>query len=96
MAFRNVIIESPARIFLKQTQLCIETDRIHSVAVEDLSAILPENRQSSITTAALSYLGQCGCAVFVCDEKQYESIDILFGALTSADEPFHCEQLSIF
>lgn len=69
MAFRNLIIESPARIFLNRSQLCIETDRVHSVAVEDVCAILLENRQSSITTAALSYLGQCGCAVFVCDEK---------------------------
>ena len=29
-------------------------------------------------------------------EKQYESIDILLGRLTQADESFQCEQLSIF
>lgn len=53
MAFRNIIVESPARITLKNSQLIIT-------------------------------------------EKQYESIDILLGKLTQEDEPFQCEQLSIF
>ena len=69
MSFRNVMIESPAKISLKKEQLLICTDRDHNLPVEDLSALLLENRQSSITTAALSRLGQSGCAVFVCDEK---------------------------
>ena len=69
MAFRNVIIESPARLSLKNEQLVVHTDREHSLPVEDLSALLLENRQSTVTAAALSRLGQCGCALFVCDEK---------------------------
>jgi len=69
MAFRNVMVESPARISVKNKQLIIFTDREHSLSVEDLSALLLENRQSTITTAALSLLGQSGCALFVCDEK---------------------------
>ena len=69
MAFRNVMIESPARISVKNSQLLIFTDRKYSLAVEDISALLLENRQSTITTAALSLLGQRGCALFVCDER---------------------------
>ena len=34
--------------------------------------------------------------LLVITEKQYESIDILLGRLTEADEPFQCEQLTIF
>lgn len=34
--------------------------------------------------------------LLVITEKQYESIDILVGRLTQADESFQCEQLSIF
>lgn len=34
--------------------------------------------------------------MLVITEKQYEAIDILLGRLTEADEPFQCEQLSIF
>lgn len=34
--------------------------------------------------------------MMVITEKQYESIDILLGHLTPADDPFQVEQLSIF
>lgn len=34
--------------------------------------------------------------MLIITEKQYESIDILLGRLTQADEGFQCEQLSIF
>ena len=34
--------------------------------------------------------------MLVITEKQYESIEILIGKLTQADESFQCEQLSIF
>jgi len=69
MSFRNVIVQSPARISVKNSQLIIATARENSLPVEDISALLIESRQSTITAAALSLLGQCGCAVFVCDEK---------------------------
>ena len=69
MAFRNIIIENPAQLSLKNKQLIIKTDSEHSLAVEDISALLIESRASTITAAALSYLGQSGCAVFICDEK---------------------------
>ena len=34
--------------------------------------------------------------MLVITEKQYEAIEILLGTLTEADEPFQCEQLTIF
>lgn len=69
MAFRNVVIQNPASISLKNSQLVIRTDAEHSLAIEDISALLIESRQTNISAAALSRLGECGCAVFVCDEK---------------------------
>ena len=63
------MIENPAYVSIRNSQLVIRTDAEHSVALEDISALLLESRQSTITTAALSQLGQRGCAVFVCDEK---------------------------
>ena len=69
MAFRNIIIESSAKLSVRNNQLIINTDKEHSVAIEDISALLIESRQSTITTVALSQLGQNGCAVFFCDEK---------------------------
>lgn len=69
MAFRNIIVESPAAISLWREQLIVRTDSEHSVPIEDISALLLESRQTTITTAALSRLGQRGCVVFTCDEK---------------------------
>ncbi len=69
MAFRNIIIENSAKISVKNGQLKVLTERENSVPIEDISAILIESRQSTITTAALGELGQRGCAVFFCDEK---------------------------
>ncbi|MBO5868579.1 MAG: type II CRISPR-associated endonuclease Cas1 [Oscillospiraceae bacterium] len=69
MAFRNIVIENPAHISVKNQNLVIHTDAPHTIPLEDISALLLESRQSTITTAALSQLGQCGCAVFVCDER---------------------------
>ncbi len=69
MAYRNVIIESPASVSMRSGQLLIRTEGEHTVAIEDLSSLLLESLQSTITTAALSRLGQCGCTVFICDQK---------------------------
>ena len=69
MPFRNVIIESPARISVKNSQLIIKTDAEHSLPIEDISALIIESRQSTVTAAALSLLGERGCCVFMCDEK---------------------------
>ena len=54
---------------MRNKQLVIETDQIYFVPIEDISAILLENRQSTITTAALSFLGESGIAVYFCDQK---------------------------
>lgn len=69
MAYRCIVIERDARISLQNSQLLVRTEEEHSVPVEDLSALLVESKRSTITTAALSFLGQCGCAVYFCDEK---------------------------
>lgn len=69
MAFRCIVVEHPAQLSVRNQQLVIRTDTEHRVPLEDISALLLESRQSTITAAALSRLGQQGCAVYVCDEK---------------------------
>ena len=54
-------------------------------AVEKHRARLRENLPDNGAVRAL-----------VITEKQYESIEILVGRLVEADEPFQCEQLTIF
>lgn len=69
MAYRNIFIENPAKISIRNRQLLIETDRVNSVPLEDISALLVESQRSSITGAALSALGESGVAVYFCDQK---------------------------
>ena len=69
MAFRAIFIENPARISVRNNQLMIRTDTERSVSLEDITAVMLESRQCTITTAALSLLGQQGCCVYLCDDK---------------------------
>ena len=69
MAFRCIVIEHPAQLSVRNSQLVIRTDAEHKVPVEDIAALLLESRQSTVTAAALSLLGQSGCALYVCDDK---------------------------
>ena len=54
MAYRSVLIESDVHLSVRNRQLVIRADGDHSLPVEDLSALVLESRQSTITTAALS------------------------------------------
>ena len=68
MSYRCLMVVNPARIRCQKEQLLIETDRVHSVPVEDISAIVLESRQSTVTAAAMATLAQNGVVIFWCDE----------------------------
>jgi CRISPR-associated protein Cas1 len=70
MAYRNIVIENAAMLKCKNEQLliCID-DVVHSVPIEDISAIMLENKQSLITVAALTKLAQHGTTIYFCDDK---------------------------
>lgn len=44
MSYRCLMIVNPARIRCKNEQLLIETEEVHSVPIEDISAIVLESR----------------------------------------------------
>lgn len=69
MAYRNLMLSSPAKISCRNDQLVVQAGQEFSFPIEDISALLIENRQSVITTAALSALAQNGTLVYFCDEK---------------------------
>lgn len=69
MAYRCLVVENPARISCRYEQLVVETDRPHTVPIEDISALVLESRRCTLTSAALAALAQNGTAVYVCDEK---------------------------
>lgn len=69
MAYRNIMIASSAHVSVSKEQLIITTDTKHSIPLEDISSVLFENRQTTITMATLSELGQYGITVYFCDKK---------------------------
>lgn len=69
MAYRNLMLSSPAKISCKNNQLMVESGQVRSFPIEDISSLLIESRQSVITAAALSALAQNGTLVYFCDEK---------------------------
>lgn len=69
MGYRNLIIENPAKLSLKNQQLMLDNGSTVSIPVEDINAIVFESRQAVVSTALLSFLAQNNVAVYICDEK---------------------------
>ena len=68
MGWRSIMVEHPARISVKQSQLIISGEYESSLPIEDLNVVLIESRQAQITSTALSCLAQEGVALMVCDD----------------------------
>lgn len=69
MAYRNLMLSSPAKISCRNCQLVVQAGQEFSFPIEDISSLLIESKQSVITAAALSALAQNGTLVYFCDEK---------------------------
>lgn len=69
MAYRSLLLTSPARVSCRRGQLVVCAEEEHTFPIEDLSAVLVESRQTTLTAAALAALAQNGTAVYFCDEK---------------------------
>lgn len=69
MGWRCVMVESPARISIKQQQLLIETEEPGQLPLEDLCALLVESPRSQVTAAALAAIAQAGAVLWICDSR---------------------------
>lgn len=77
MAFRSLVITTPAHIHTKNNQLVIRNERDRSVPIEDIQAIMLENQQTSISIFSLQKLVKSGVTVYICDEKHLPSAVII-------------------
>lgn len=82
------MVENVARISCKNKQLLVNSVEEHSVPIEDINAVMLENRHSTITVAALSQLAIANATIYVCDEKH-----IPCGVLTPFNR--HSRQLAV-
>ena len=77
MAFRSLVITTPAYIHTKNNQLVVRNERDHTVPIEDIQAILLENQQTSVSIFSLQKLIKYGVTVYICDEKHLPSAVII-------------------
>ena len=76
MIKRTIFFSNPAYLSLRNCQLVIKlTDAVtkqeteKTVPIEDIGVVVMEDRQITITNAAIDALLQNGCALITCDEK---------------------------
>ena len=71
MGWRVVCIANPARLSLKNSCLVVASgdDEGVSVPLEDISVLLIESRQVSVSSHLMAELGSSAVLVFFCDEK---------------------------
>lgn len=69
MGYRNVILASPVRLSVSNCQLVINNEQEITLPLEDITAIILENPQITVTSKLLSELSQNNIALFTCDNK---------------------------
>lgn len=68
MAWRNLLVQNPARLSLKNAQLQLENDEgVFSVAVEDLTCVILESHHITVSTALLASCQEQGVCIVTCD-----------------------------
>ena len=72
MSWQILYISNPAMLTLKNRQLkyqCLETDEILTFPIEDISVIVLEHKQVTLTHALLSACMEGKVVLFTCDDK---------------------------
>lgn len=88
MEFKSIYIANPARLSVCREQLVIAQDSEVTIPMEDITSLMVESRQVSITSAALQKLAEYEVTVYFCDEQHLPSALLL--PLNS-----HCRQLKV-
>lgn len=69
MSFRNLYIQKPCQLKLKNNQLVVIQDVEHFVPIVDINAIILEHSRVTITIPTLSALAENKVAVYTCNER---------------------------
>lgn len=77
MQFRNIFIANPASLSVVNGQLAIRQDKTVTLPIEDISALMIESPQVSITAYALSLLAQQGVTVYFADQHHLPVAQLL-------------------
>lgn len=73
MSWRNVLVSNPARLSLKNASLLVKQEEEILVPLEDISTIVVESEQATITSKLLDEIARRGIALYICDPKHMPS-----------------------
>lgn len=77
MQFRNIFISNPAALSVRDGQLAIRQDNTVTLPLEDISGIMIDSPQVSITAYTLSRLALQGIIVYLTDERHLPAAQLL-------------------
>jgi CRISPR-associated protein Cas1 len=80
MGWRTLHIAQPARLSLRHDSLVLDNGEEYTIPLSDLSCIVIETRQATLTTPLIDALAQSGAVTYICDDKHIPSCVLL---------PFH-------
>lgn len=69
MAFRNIYIENPARLSIKNRQLVISQESDYTIPVSDIQSIVIDNLQTTLTAPTISFLAENQVALYTCNRQ---------------------------
>lgn len=77
MPYRNIFIANEASLKLKQNQLVVNNGVEYTFPIEDIRSIVIDNPQSSFSVKLMSFLGENGVCVIMCNEKHTPCCQLL-------------------
>lgn len=77
MEYRNIFLANPASLSVQREQLVIEQAEKVTVPLEDISSVLIESPQVTLTARAAAAMANHGITVFLCDEKHLPNAQLL-------------------
>lgn len=80
MGWRTLHIANPARLSLRHDSLLLDNGEEYTIPLSDLSCIVIESRQCTLTTPLIDALAESGTVTYICDDKHIPSSVLL---------PFH-------
>lgn len=69
MPYRNIFIANESSLKLRQNQLIVFNGEEYSFPIEDIRSIVIDNPYAKITVKLMTYLGEKGVCVIMCNDK---------------------------
>lgn len=77
MEFRNIFIANPAKVSVRYGQLVISQENEVSIPIQDISSIMVESNQVSLSAYSIASLAEQGVTILFADSKHLPTAQVL-------------------